>query len=95
MLTITIYFIIVVLNELLLTQKDIYVTYQYLNTDNFFLTISNCVTNNKNITEEMNNLQAFLGQYQNIAGLTVPLDITVNIYYFTLNYDIMSWNNKK
>lgn len=86
MLTITIYIITVVLNQLLLTEKDIYVSYQYIDTDNFFLTISNCVTNNKNITKEMNNLQAFLDQYKNLAGLTLALDITVNIYYFTLNF---------
>lgn len=80
MLTITIYIIIVVLNELLLTQKDVYVSYYYLNTDSFYLNINNFVTNNENITQEMNNLQAFIGQYQSIAGLTITLDIKVNIY---------------
>lgn len=88
MLTIAIHFFTVVLNELLQTQKDVYVTYEYLDSDNFFMTISNCPSNNSNITIEMNNLQNMLSQFQNIAGITVTLDIDVNICAFIL-YVIM------
>lgn len=68
----------VVLNDLLQTKKDIYVTYQYLDVNNFFQTIDNCQPNNTSIYNEMENLKSFLGDYQNIAGLTVTPNININ-----------------
>lgn len=75
-----------VLNELLQTEKDIYVSYEYIDIDNFFSTISDSPANNTNIITERNNLQAFLKPFQLVAGITVILDVTVNIHYFILNY---------